>query len=48
VVANCRGSYCVYADEAVRLLSDAGREASRLEEGFREWAEARLPVDRGA
>jgi rhodanese-related sulfurtransferase len=29
VVAYCRGSYCVYADEAVRLLTEAGREAAR-------------------
>lgn len=47
VVAYCRGSYCVYADEAVRLLAEAGREAARLEEGFPEWAAARLPVARG-
>ena len=48
VVAYCRGSYCVYADEAVRLLAEAGREAARLEDGFPEWAAARLPVARGA
>jgi rhodanese-related sulfurtransferase/DNA-binding MarR family transcriptional regulator len=47
VVAYCRGSYCVYADEAVRLLAEAGREAARLEDGFPEWAAARLPVARG-
>lgn len=47
VVAYCRGSYCVYADEAVRLLVEAGREAARLEDGFPEWAAARLPVARG-
>lgn len=48
VVAYCRGPYCVYADEAVRLLSKAGRDAARLEDGFPEWAAARLPVARGA
>jgi rhodanese-related sulfurtransferase/DNA-binding transcriptional ArsR family regulator len=47
VVAYCRGSYCVYADEAVRLLTQAGRDAARLEDGFPEWASARLPVERG-
>lgn len=46
VVAYCRGPYCVYADEAVRLLSASGRSAARLEDGFPEWAEADLPVDR--
>ncbi len=48
VVAYCRGPYCVYADNAVRLLSAAGREAVRLEDGFPEWAAAGLPVTRGA
>jgi rhodanese-related sulfurtransferase len=47
VVAYCRGSYCVYADEAVRLLAESGREAARLEDGFPEWAAARLPIARG-
>ena len=46
VVAYCRGPYCVYADEAVRLLSGRGRSAARLEDGFPEWAAAQLPVDR--
>lgn len=45
VVAYCRGPYCVYADEAVRLLSDSGRSVARLEDGFPEWAAADLPVD---
>jgi rhodanese-related sulfurtransferase len=48
VVAYCRGPYCVYADEAVRLLTSEGRAASRLEDGFPEWAVAGLPVERGA
>jgi rhodanese-related sulfurtransferase len=45
VVAYCRGPYCVYADEAVRLLTDAGQPAARLEGGFPEWAAAGLPVE---
>ena len=48
VVAYCRGPYCVYADEAVRLLSKAGRTAVRLEDGFPEWAADELPVDGAA
>ena len=44
VVAYCRGPYCVYADEAVRLLTDAGVPAARLEDGFPEWAAAGLPT----
>lgn len=37
VVAYCRGPYCVYADEAVRRLSERGRRALRLEGGLPEW-----------
>ena len=46
VVAYCRGPYCVYADEAVRLLNKKGISAARLEDGFPEWAHSRLPVAR--
>ena len=44
VVAYCRGPYCVYADDAVRLLRARGRAASRLDVGFPEWQRAGLPV----
>jgi rhodanese-related sulfurtransferase len=45
VVAYCRGSFCIFADDAVRALRgrDGGR-AARLEEGFPEWRRAGLPV----
>ena len=46
VVAYCRGPYCVYADDAVRLLTRRGIRAARLEDGFPEWAAARLTVVR--
>ena len=45
VVAYCRGPYCVYADDAVRLLRRRGRRARRLEDGFPEWQRAGLPVE---
>lgn len=45
VVAYCRGPFCVYADDAVRVLAGRGVSAYRLEDGFPEWAAARLPVD---
>jgi rhodanese-related sulfurtransferase/DNA-binding HxlR family transcriptional regulator len=45
VVAYCRGPYCVFADDAVRLLRRHGRNARRLEDGFPEWRRADLPVD---
>ena len=47
-VAYCRGPYCVYADEAVKLLQSRGRNARRLLEGFPEWRAAGLPVEVGA
>jgi rhodanese-related sulfurtransferase/predicted transcriptional regulator len=45
VVAYCRGPYCVYADDAVRLLDENGFSAARLEDGFPEWATAGLPSE---
>jgi len=48
VVAYCRGPYCVYADDAVRLLRRRGYRARRLEDGFPEWKRAGLPVAAGA
>jgi rhodanese-related sulfurtransferase len=44
IVAYCRGPYCVYADDAVRLLRARGLKARRLEVGFPEWRRAGLPV----
>lgn len=44
VVAYCRGPYCVYADDAVRLLLRKGFTALRLEDGFPEWQSAGLPI----
>jgi rhodanese-related sulfurtransferase len=48
VVAYCRGPYCVFADEAVRLLRRRGRRARRLQDGFPEWRLAQLPIDTAA
>lgn len=45
IVAYCRGPYCVYADDAVRLLRGRGLKARRLEVGFPEWRRAGLPVE---
>jgi rhodanese-related sulfurtransferase/DNA-binding MarR family transcriptional regulator len=45
VVAYCRGPFCVYADDAVRLLAKNGRAALRLEDGYPEWAADRLPIE---
>lgn len=48
VVAYCRGPFCVYADDAVRALTAAGRRAHRLEDGFPEWRRSGLPVAVGS
>jgi rhodanese-related sulfurtransferase len=45
LVAYCRGPYCVYADDAVRLLRARGLRARRLAAGFPEWRRAGLPVE---
>jgi rhodanese-related sulfurtransferase len=45
IVAYCRGPYCVYADDAVRLLQARGMSARRLAVGFPEWRRAGLPVE---
>ncbi|TDD05216.1 metalloregulator ArsR/SmtB family transcription factor [Saccharopolyspora terrae] len=45
IVAYCRGSYCVLAHDAVRLLNARGRSARRLADGMLEWRLAELPVE---
>jgi len=47
VVVYCRGEYCVFAYDAVRLLTDRGRPAIRLNNGLLEWRLADLPVTAG-
>lgn len=45
VIAYCRGPYCVFADEAVKLLHERGYRARRFEEGLPDWRAAGLPVE---
>jgi rhodanese-related sulfurtransferase/DNA-binding transcriptional ArsR family regulator len=45
IVAYCRGPYCVYADDAVRLLQERGLKARRLDVGLPEWRRAGLAVE---
>lgn len=47
IIAYCRGSYCVLAHDAVRLLRSHGRRARRLEDGLLEWRLEGLPVEAG-
>lgn len=44
IVAYCRGPYCAFADDAVRLLARQGKKARRLEDGFPEWRRAGFPM----
>lgn len=46
VVAYCRGPHCVLAFEAVAQLREKGFRARRLQDGFPEWREAGLPVEK--
>ncbi|GIK64345.1 MAG: transcriptional regulator [Chloroflexota bacterium] len=45
IVAYCRGPYCVFADEAVELLSAHGYQVQRLQEGYPDWLLALLPTE---
>ena len=45
VIAYCRGPYCVYADDAVRILHARGIRARRLDVGYPEWRSRGLPSD---
>jgi rhodanese-related sulfurtransferase/predicted transcriptional regulator len=47
VIAYCRGPYCVFADDAVRLLHQHRRKARRLQDGFPEWRGAQYPIATG-
>ncbi len=45
IVAYCRGPYCLFSDEAVKLLHEHGFKARRLSEGFPEWRAAGYPTE---
>jgi rhodanese-related sulfurtransferase len=45
IVAYCRGPYCIYADDAVRVLKQRGLDARRLDIGYPEWRRAGRPVE---
>lgn len=46
IVAYCRGPYCVFASEAVKLLRSRGFKSTRIEDGVAEWRARGLPVER--
>jgi rhodanese-related sulfurtransferase len=47
IVAYCRGPYCVFAVDAVRLLRSRGRKAFRLDASVHDWRARGLPVATG-
>jgi rhodanese-related sulfurtransferase/DNA-binding transcriptional ArsR family regulator len=44
IVAYCRGPYCLFSYNAVKLLQEKGYTAQRLEEGYPEWQAAGYPT----
>jgi rhodanese-related sulfurtransferase len=45
IVAYCRGPYCVFAVDAVKLLRARGFEAFRMEDGVSEWRVRGFPIE---
>ncbi len=45
IVAYCRGPFCVFAEEAARLLKLNRRKVSKLFDGVAEWRAAGLPLE---
>jgi rhodanese-related sulfurtransferase len=48
IVAYCRGPYCMFASEAVRVLRAAGYDATVMREGVTELRAMGLPIEEGA
>lgn len=44
IVAYCRGPYCLFAHDALTILTARGYQANRLRDGFSDWRAAGLPV----
>jgi DNA-binding transcriptional ArsR family regulator len=47
IVTYCRGPLCVYADQALELITASGRHGARLEAGVAEWQLAGYPLNDG-
>src|SRR5262249_47997826 len=47
IVAYCRGPYCVFALDAVRLLRSRGRKAFRLDASVHDWCARGLTLATG-
>ena len=46
IVAYCRGTYCVFADEAVEFLTAHGYGVRRMQQGYPDWELAQLPTEK--
>jgi rhodanese-related sulfurtransferase len=44
IITYCRGPLCVYADQALELITASGRHGARLEEGVAEWQLTGYPL----
>jgi rhodanese-related sulfurtransferase len=44
IVTYCRGPSCVYADQALELITASGRHGARLEDGVAEWQLTGYPL----
>ena len=47
IVAYCRGAFCLFSDEATRLLVSRGYRVRKLAEGIADWRALGLPVHVG-
>lgn len=45
IVAYCRGPFCLFAEEAVALLSARGYRVRKIADGVSEWRAAGLPLE---
>ena len=46
IVAYCRGPFCLFSEEALKLLRARGYKAGKLLDGVSEWQAAGLPLER--
>lgn len=44
IVAYCRGPFCLFSDEALRLLAGKGYRVRKLSDGVAEWQAAGMPL----
>lgn len=45
IVAYCRGPFCLFAEEAAKLIASKGRRVSKLLDGVAEWRSAGMPLE---